>query len=127
MRLAFRYARRGAEPKGMATVLSRSASSSDDWQQIRSGIDARFRLGRHNQQLFMPEKHSRPVPGGRAVWLTERLWKLAKDLPVERVPISSIAELDQNCWFGDDSPPTCRNVAAHARRIAEADLTWPII
>ena len=75
----------------------------------------------------MPEKHSRPVPGGRAVWLTHRLWGLAKGLPVETVRIDSIAEFDQTCWFDDDMPPTCRNVATHARRIADADLAWPII
>jgi hypothetical protein len=75
----------------------------------------------------MPEKYSRPVPEGRGVWYTERLWALARDLPVRMVPIAGIAEFDQDCWFGPNTPPTVRAVAEHARRIMDADLQYPII
>lgn len=76
----------------------------------------------------MPQKHSRPLPqGGRAVWLTERLWRLAQDLPVQRVAIAAIAEFDQICWFDETTRPTCRAVAAHVRRINDADLAYPVI
>src|SRR4051812_46068418 len=75
----------------------------------------------------MAEKHSRLITGGRGVWFTERLWELAKGLPIESIPISSIAEFDQVCWFSDEQTPTCRAVASHARRIAEADTAYPII
>jgi hypothetical protein len=64
---------------------------------------------------------------GRAVWHTERLWELARDLPVKTVLIASIPEFDQNCWFGENRPPTCREVAEHARLIQNADLSYPII
>jgi hypothetical protein len=74
----------------------------------------------------MPETHSRATSGGRAYWYTQRLWELAAGLPAETVPVDSIAELDQDCWFGD-TPPTCRAVAEHARRIQDADLAHPII
>ena len=74
----------------------------------------------------MPEKYSRAVPGGRAYWLTQRLWDLVADLPTQLVPITAIAELDQGCWFGN-KPATCRAVAEHARRILAADLSHPII
>ncbi|WP_129668054.1 hypothetical protein [Phytoactinopolyspora endophytica] len=74
----------------------------------------------------MPERHSRPVPGGRAVFLTARLWELAKDLPIERVPIDAIREFDQDCWF-DGEPATCRMVARHVERIQQADLNYPVI
>lgn len=74
----------------------------------------------------MPERHSRAVPGGRAFYLTERLWTLVDDLPVESVPIDAIAEFDQDCWFGD-GPVTCRMVAQHADRIQKADLGYPVI
>jgi hypothetical protein len=74
----------------------------------------------------MPERHTRPVPGGRAVYLTERLWKLAEGLPVESVPIDDIREFDENCWFGD-GPVTCRMVARHAGPIQKADLSYPVI
>lgn len=75
----------------------------------------------------MAHKHSRLTPRGKCVWYAERLWQLARDLPVKNVAVESIAEFDQNCWFGDDKQPTCRLVAAHAKRIYEADLSHPII
>ncbi|HEY8602282.1 MAG TPA: hypothetical protein VIL85_27905 [Thermomicrobiales bacterium] len=75
----------------------------------------------------MAGEHSRPVEGGRGVWLAERLWTLARELPVREVPIASIAEFDQNCWFRPQTPPTCRAIAEHARRINAADLAFPII
>ncbi len=75
----------------------------------------------------MSGKHSWPTPNGRYYWWSERLWSLSANLPVRRVPIDSIAEFDQKCWFSEGSPPTCRNVAKHAKRIMEADLSYPII
>jgi hypothetical protein len=72
-------------------------------------------------------KHSRVTPQGRLVWFVERLWHLAGDLPARQVPIDQIREFDQNCWFGPSSPPTCRAVADHVRRIMDADLRYPII
>ena len=75
----------------------------------------------------MRQKHSRLTPNGRYVWYTERLWRLARHLPRKSVPIESIAEFDQNCWFDSNRPPTCRAVAEHARRICEADMSHPVI
>ncbi len=75
----------------------------------------------------MAQKHSRLTSAGRLVWFVERLWYLARELPVRQTPIDQIAEFDQDCWFGLTSLPTCRAVAQHARRIFEADLRYPII
>jgi hypothetical protein len=75
----------------------------------------------------MAHKHSRLTPQGRLVWFMERLWVLAQAIPVRQIPIEQIAEFDQDCWFGPSSPPTCRAVAQHARRIFDADLRYPII
>jgi len=47
-------------------------------------------------------------------------------LPVRPVPIATIAEFDQDCWFGGVIP-TCREVAEHMRRVEEADLSYPVI
>jgi hypothetical protein len=74
----------------------------------------------------MAHKHSRLTPAGRVVWFVERLWYLARPLPVQQVSIDQIAEFDQDCWFGT-TVPTCRAVADHARRIVDADLSYPII
>jgi hypothetical protein len=75
----------------------------------------------------IPQKHSRLTPHGRYFWYTERLWQLTRALPVKMVAIHAIPEFDQNCWFSNTAPPTCRAVASHAKRIYEADLSYPII
>lgn len=74
----------------------------------------------------MPEKHSHLVAGGRGYWWTERLWDLARGLPVITVSIDDIQEFDMDCWFNGVAP-TCREVATHARRINQADLSHPVI
>jgi hypothetical protein len=73
------------------------------------------------------EKHTRPVPGGRGLWWTDRLWASAAGLPVVRVKIADIAEVDADCWFAPRYVPSIRAVSAHARRIMEADLAYPVI
>jgi ribonuclease HI len=74
------------------------------------------------------QKHSRMVGSERWVWNTERFWEAAKGLPSENVPVESLARwLDTDCWFGEDAKPTIRKVAEHAKRIADADLSLPII
>jgi hypothetical protein len=72
------------------------------------------------------ETHSHAVAGGRGHWWTDRLWVESAPLPVEDVPIDSIAEFDVDCWF-HGTAPTCRQVAEHARRIDAADLAYPVI
>jgi hypothetical protein len=74
-----------------------------------------------------PEKHSYPVPGGRAYWWTEKLWAASAGLPAKRVPIAEIAEFEMDCWFQGRHAPSCRAVAEHIRRIVDADLAWPVI
>ena len=74
-----------------------------------------------------PEKHSHTVPGGRGYWLTEKLWSAAAGLPAKRVKLADIPEFDLDCWFRDRHAPTIRNVAEHARRIHEADLSYPVL
>jgi len=61
-------------------------------------------------------------------WRVERLWKLAENMPVKRVPLSAIKDIDRAMWFSPEQPaPTCRQVAFHAKKIYEADLTYPVI
>jgi hypothetical protein len=72
-------------------------------------------------------RHGRAVSGGQAFWWVDRLWMLAEALPSFEAYIDDIAEFDMDCWFGDWAKPTCRAVALHARRMADADLRYPII
>lgn len=76
--------------------------------------------------MSRPERHSHTVPGGRAYWLTEKLWAAAAGLPVIQVAIADIPEFDQDCWFRGTAP-SLRDVAGHAERIMAADLSYPII
>lgn len=73
------------------------------------------------------EKHSRTVPGGRGYWRTQRLWALAAGMPVKQVPLSDIPEFDLDCWFQGRHTPSIREVAGHARRIFNAELSYPVI
>ncbi len=64
--------------------------------------------------------------GTKRTWYTERLWELAKQLPIKPVPIDSIPAFDQVTWFALQEP-TCRAVTEHARRINAASFEHPII
>ncbi len=73
-------------------------------------------------------KVSDTIGGQHVSWQVTRLWDLSRDLPVEEVPIKDLTEYDRNMWFGArGGPPTVRNVVSHFRRIADADLSIPII
>lgn len=74
-----------------------------------------------------PQKHSTTRDGNRLVWYTERLWSHARTLNPFDIRLSSIRELDQNCWFGMGREATLREVASHCQRINAANLEWPII
>lgn len=74
----------------------------------------------------MARKHTNIRNGKRLLWYTKGLWEKSQYLEAFEVALSSIAELDQNCWFGSREP-TLREVAKHARRIQNADSSYPII
>lgn len=74
------------------------------------------------------QTHRRDIDGGIGVWEVPRLWRLAANLPVRRLPLSALEpEYEQVYWFGDQTQPTVRAVADHANKIAAADLSHPII
>ncbi|MCY3555578.1 MAG: chromosome partitioning protein ParB [Gemmatimonadetes bacterium] len=73
------------------------------------------------------QTHSTERDGKRYIWYTERLWELAKDLPVYVAEVERFAELDRDCWFGEGRTPTIREVADHCRRINETDTRYPLI
>ncbi len=61
------------------------------------------------------------------IWKIERIWALAEHLDIIEIPIESIVGIDAVTWFSEEHPPTVRSVADHARRIQEADLSFPPI
>src|SRR5438132_14223373 len=76
-----------------------------------------------------------PIAGSLHVWNVERLWKLADELPVKTLPVSSIACLDEVHWFGGLNgfgaltglQPTCRRVAEPGKGIYAAQFDRTII
>jgi len=71
--------------------------------------------------------HFWPAEQGFDAWDVDRLIALSRDLPVERVAVASISEIDTSWFDGSAELPTVRKVAEHARLIMEADLSYPII
>jgi hypothetical protein len=41
--------------------------------------------------------------------------------------VSSVKEIDEDCWFDPETKPTLREVAKHSQRINQASLDIPII
>jgi hypothetical protein len=61
-------------------------------------------------------------------WDVERLVKLASDLPVLDIALSSIEEIDSVYWIGaDGSSPTVRILVRHMELVNGADLSFPVI
>jgi len=72
--------------------------------------------------------HFWPAERGFDAWDVDRLIALSRDLPVERVAVNSIREIDTEYWFdGSAEVPTVRKVVEHARLINEVDTSFPII
>jgi hypothetical protein len=63
---------------------------------------------------------------GDRAWHIETIWRAARNLPVQEVPVDVIREIDEDCWF-EGRPATVRAVIDHARKINDADLNVPII
>ena len=61
-------------------------------------------------------------------WSIHGLWKHAADLPVLYLPLSQFTPVldEEQAWFAGQNP-TLREIAQQARRIYEADLSFPII
>ncbi|WP_217390225.1 hypothetical protein [Deefgea piscis] len=72
--------------------------------------------------------HLRPSPEGLKAWDVHHLIAQSEHLPSVRVPLSQIAELDQNYWFDvGGEQPTGRVIAEHVKLIAASNLAYPII
>lgn len=78
--------------------------------------------------MIRPQYHFRRVGEHIHIWNVAVLLEASKDLPVQPVLLSDIAEIDEPYWYDlGDAAPTCRSVLDHARLIEAADLAWPIL
>ena len=72
-----------------------------------------------------PQYNFWPSENGFDAWDVKRLIELSRDLPVNEVPLEAIGEFDAPYW-GGEAALTVREIAEHARLIAEADYSYPI-
>jgi hypothetical protein len=79
------------------------------------------------QTALRKQYHFRPSKNGFRAWSVDRLVALARSLPVQRVSLADITEIDEPYWFSEPTAASCREIAEHARLIDEADLSFPII
>lgn len=70
--------------------------------------------------------HFRQSPNGLQAWDIRKLVQETGHLAVISVPLSDIAEVDENWWF-NDKVPTVRAIADHITLIEDADLSFPIL
>ena len=61
----------------------------------------------------------------RQVYLVARLWELAANLPVKKIPLDEI-QTKRNVWF-HRTKPHLANFIKHAKRVEKAKLKYPII
>ena len=71
--------------------------------------------------------HFRPSTNGFFAWDVDRLVARSASLPVQKVRLDAIAELDEAYWFYTGDKPTCRILSEHFKLMMAADLTYPII
>src|SRR6266540_6870690 len=62
-------------------------------------------------------------------WSVPRLWDLARDIPVETVPVKQFEPFlaTSSCRFWSGEQPSGLEIASYVGRIMEADLAYPII
>ncbi len=56
-----------------------------------------------------------------------KLLRLADSLPVIRVPLTDIAETDENWWFQEGETPSVRAILDHLHLTEAVDLSYPIL
>lgn len=77
-------------------------------------------------------KNSEPFTGFEQdgeiyLWITRRLWDLAKSLPVFEYDVASFDCFDQDVWFNSQHIPTVNKVLEHYKKIEKASFEHPII
>jgi len=80
------------------------------------------------KEAMRKQYHFRKSQKGFYAWDVDRLLDLSRDIEIIDVPLTEIAELDEDYWFaGSAESPTCRKVVEHCDLINKADLSYPIV
>jgi hypothetical protein len=76
----------------------------------------------------MRHSYSTSINGEQCTWDIERLWRLAKDLPVEAIPVEDLLpQLETVTCFPSDERLSMKDLARHAVRSYQSDLDYPVI
>ena len=72
--------------------------------------------------------HLRTIGSDTHIWDVHKLVDASADLPVHDLPLTDIAEINENWWYQESgSVPTPESIARHIRLVQQANLTYPII
>lgn len=72
--------------------------------------------------------HARKVGPDMHIWDVHRLVRASEPLEVIRLPLTEIAELDENWWYDDPANvPTPRSFVQHMTLVRACDLAYPIL
>jgi hypothetical protein len=74
--------------------------------------------------ICMPDDQD---PEMMCLWSIEGLWEKSADFPVEEVSVSDMLSALENPHYLSGKPFTNRDMAEEARRVLQADLSYPII
>ena len=77
--------------------------------------------------MIRPQYHFRPSPNGFYAWDIVKLLRTHAHLVPMAVPLSAIAALAEDWWFGTGTVPTPRALAAHMAQVAAVDRSYPIL
>jgi len=110
------------------------ADALDPGPAVRPGVPVTDRSATRSQPGWgqtvpvRKQYHFWPAENGFDAWDVDRLIALSRDLPVERVAVDSITEIDTSYWFdGSAEVPTVRKVVEHCKLISDVDIAYPII
>lgn len=72
--------------------------------------------------------HNRQVGTDRHIWDVHKLIRALRDQTPLDVPLSDIAEIDENWWYQEPGTvPSPRSFADHMKLVQAADPAYPII
>ena len=72
--------------------------------------------------------HHRKVGDDTHLWDVHRLVRLSREIAPVMVPLTEIAEVDENWWYDEPGAvPTPRSFADHMILVRDTDLAHPII
>jgi len=78
--------------------------------------------------VLRPQYHFRHSALGLLAWDVRRLIRLSAHLPIWKLFVRQVAELDESHWYAHGATtPSCRSIVEHCSLILEADLAYPVI